>query len=61
MTLRKWLQCRGDPWTFSRDTRYEEMMRPAAPEDWARLLKAAAALAWREEDDISNNAPYQGF
>jgi hypothetical protein len=56
MTLRKWLQCRGEPWTFSRDTRYEEMMRPPGPEDEA-LLKWAEANAWRDENDITVKAP----
>jgi hypothetical protein len=55
MTLRKWLQCRGTPWTFSRDTRYEEMMRPPPEDD--PFLKAAAALAWHDEDDTSKTTP----
>jgi hypothetical protein len=58
MTLRQWLACRGEPWTFSRDTRHEEAMRPPPAEFWDDpLIKAAVALAWRDEDDSSKKSP----
>lgn len=61
MTLPEWRQCRGDPWKFSRDRLRADMKRDAttddAPDDWSPLLKAAAQLAWRDEDDTSHTAP----
>lgn len=60
MTLPEWWQCRGDPWRFSRDRLREEMKRAATlddvPADWSPLLKAAALLAWHDEDDTTSTA-----
>lgn len=48
-TLQEWRRHRSEPWRFA----LEESLRRAevdqSPDD--RLLKAAEALAWREEDD----------
>jgi hypothetical protein len=59
MSLPEWRRHRGDPWLFTRDALREKMNRtigsaiePLPEDEWSPLMKAAAALAWRDEDNI---------
>jgi hypothetical protein len=59
MSLPEWRRHRGDPWRCTRDALREKMNRTIGPpieplpeDEWSPLMKAAAALAWRDEDNI---------